>query len=74
MMVAAAKSNEFQFELIDHLPDIVLSNVSLFSKHKVWSGGQEFSSVEMIIASVEVYFAQQDENYYLGGIKKLEHH
>ncbi|KYQ56320.1 hypothetical protein ALC60_04727, partial [Trachymyrmex zeteki] len=45
----------------------------LFPRLKVWLGGQKFSSNE-VIASVDAYFAKQDAQYYLNGLKGWEHH
>lgn len=74
--VAMAKIYALRFALSDHLPyspDLALSNFFLFPALKVWLGGQRFSSNKEIIASVEAYFAEQNANYYLNGLKKWEH-
>lgn len=74
--VAMAKINELQFDLIDHppySPDLAPSDFFLLPKLKVWLGGQRFSSSEEVIASIDAYFAEQDTNYYLDGLKLLEH-
>ncbi|KYQ51718.1 hypothetical protein ALC60_09165 [Trachymyrmex zeteki] len=44
----------------------------LFPRLKVWLGGQKFSSNE-VIAFVDAYFAKQDAQYYLNGLKGWEH-
>ncbi|KYQ49655.1 hypothetical protein ALC60_11269 [Trachymyrmex zeteki] len=70
-----AKIHELRFELIDHppySPDLAPSDFFLFPKLKVWLGGQKFSSNE-VIASVDAYFAKQDAQYYLNGLKGWEH-
>lgn len=74
--VAMAKIHELQFELIDHppySPDLAPSNFFLFPKFKVWLGGQRFSSYKEVITSIEIYFAEQDINYYLNGLKEWKH-
>lgn len=75
-MVAMAKIHELRFELIDYppcSPNLAPSDFVLFPKFKVWLGGQTFSSNEEIITSVKAYSAEQDANYYLDGLKRLEH-
>jgi [histone H3]-lysine36 N-dimethyltransferase SETMAR len=71
--VVMTKIDKLQFELIDHppnSPDLNPSDFFLFRRLKIWLGGQKFSSNEEIIASVEAYFAEQDANYYLNGLKE----
>ncbi|KYQ50053.1 hypothetical protein ALC60_10859, partial [Trachymyrmex zeteki] len=51
----------------------VCSPEDLFPRLKVWLGGQKFSSNEEVIASVDAYFAKQDAQYYLNGLKGWEH-
>ncbi|KMQ88673.1 histone-lysine n-methyltransferase setmar [Lasius niger] len=71
-----AKIHELGFELIDHppySPDLAPSDFFLFPKLKVSLGGQRFSSNEEIITFVNEYFAEQDVNYYLNGLKRWEH-
>ncbi|XP_011647659.1 histone-lysine N-methyltransferase SETMAR-like [Pogonomyrmex barbatus] len=75
-VVAMAKIHELQFELIDHppySPDLAPSNFFLFPRLKVWLRKQKFSSNKEIIAFVEAYFAKQDANYYLNGLKEWKH-
>ncbi|KYN16546.1 hypothetical protein ALC57_11207 [Trachymyrmex cornetzi] len=67
-----AKIHELRFELIDHPPyslDLAPSDFFLFPRLKIWLGGQKFSSNEEVIASIEAYFAKQDAQYYLNGLK-----
>jgi hypothetical protein len=74
--VAIVKIHELQFELIHHppySPDLSPRDFLLLPKLKVWLGGQKFSSNEEVITSVGVYFAAKDSNYYLEGLKRLDH-
>ncbi|KAL6255552.1 hypothetical protein P5V15_013895 [Pogonomyrmex californicus] len=71
-----AKIHELHFELVDHppySPDLIPSDFFLFPKLKISLGGQRFSSNEEVIAYVNAYFAEQDANYYLEGLKRLEY-
>ena len=71
-----AKIHELHFELVDHppySPDLAPSDFFLFPKLKVSLGGQRFSSNDEVIAYVNAYFAEQDANYYLEGLKWLEY-
>lgn len=75
--VAVAKIHELQFELVDHppySPDLSPSDFFLFPKLKLWLGGQRLSSNEEIVSSVDAYFVEQEADYYLEGLKRLEHH
>ncbi|KAL6257504.1 hypothetical protein P5V15_011074 [Pogonomyrmex californicus] len=74
--VAMTKIHELHFELVDHppySPDLAPSDFFLFPRLKVSLGGQRFSSNEEVIAYVNAYFAEQDANYYLEGLKRLEY-
>ena len=71
-----AKIHELQFILINHppySPDLALSDFILFPNYKFWHGGQRFLSNKDMIESTDAYFAEQDANCYLKGIKQLEH-
>lgn len=74
--IAMAKIQELRFELIEHppySPDLAPSDFFLFPRLKTWLGGQRFLSNEEVITAVDAYFAEQDVNYYLEGLKSWEH-
>lgn len=75
-VIAMAKIYELHFELLDHppySPDLAPSDFFLFPNLKVSLAGQRFSSDEEAIAYVNDYFEEKNVNYYLEGLKKLEH-
>ena len=54
-------------------PDLAPSDFCLFPKHKLFLGGQHFSSNQEAISAVEGYFADLTKNHFRDGIMALEH-
>ena len=75
-VIAMAKLNELQFELLPHAPyspDLAPSDYFLFPYLKKWLSGQRFSNDEEAISAVNGYFEEQDSSYYKKGIELIEH-
>lgn len=74
--VAAAKLVELRYKLLPHppySPDLAPCDFFLFPNLKKSLAGKKFLSNEEVIAATEAYFADLEKNYFLDGIKKLEH-
>jgi hypothetical protein len=54
-------------------PDLGRSDFHLFPKLKIFLAGQDFSSNQEGIATVEEYFADLTENHYRDGLMSLEY-
>lgn len=74
-LVAMAKLNNYDFELIPHpqySPDLAPSSYFLFPNMKKWLGGKRFLTAGEVTAAVDGYFGDLSESYYLEGIEKME--
>lgn len=74
--IVKEKLAKLKFETLDHppySPDLAPSDYHLFPKLKKHLGGMRFASDEELIATVDHYFEELEENEYCEGIKKLEH-
>ena len=75
--IATAKLFDLRYEILPHSPyspDLATCDYFFFPNMKTWLGGKKFWSNEEIIAATIEYFKGFDKNYFLEGIKKLEHH
>ena len=63
---------ELKFELLQHSPDLALSDFFLFPNSKKWNGGQRFTSNEEVIAQTDAYFEDLPKSYFLNDLRKLE--
>ena len=73
--VATAAAIECGYELLPHpaySPDLAPSDYHLFSNLKKHLRGRHFHSDEDAKNWVENWFSEQDENFYLTGIRKLQ--
>ena len=74
--VAVAAAAECGFELLPHppySPDLAPSDFYLFPKLKSHLRGRIFPDNDAVIAAVERFLGDQDEEFYKTGITKLEH-
>ena len=73
--VAMTAATECGFEVLPHhpnSPDMAPFDFSLFPKLKSNLHGTEFGSNEGIIEAVNEYLGDQEKDFYLEGISKLE--
>ena len=73
--VIITASTECGFEVLPHLPhspDMVPSDFYLFPKLNSNFCGTQFGSKEYVIAAVNEYLEDQEQDFYLEGISKLE--
>ena len=73
--VALTAATECGFEVLPHplySPDMAPSDFYLFPKLKSNLRGTQFGSNDGIIAAVNEYFDDQENDFYLEGISKLE--
>jgi len=69
------KIRDLGFELLEHpsySPDLAPSDYHLFPQLKKSLKGRKFSSNEEGIKAVEVWFAQQEETFFLKGLETLQ--
>ena len=74
--VAMAAIRDAGFEILDHppySPDLAPSDFHLFSKLKESLRGQRFQTDDDVMAAVNEWFQEQTEEFFLHGIKGLEH-
>jgi histone-lysine N-methyltransferase SETMAR len=57
----------------DYSPDLAPSDYYLFSNLKEHLKGRKFSSTEEAILAADGWFAAHPNNFFLDGLKKLEH-
>ena len=73
--VAMTAATECGFEVLPHppySPDMAPSDFCLFPKLKSNLRGTQFGSNEGVIAAVNEYLEDQEKDFYLDGISKLE--
>ena len=73
--VALTAATEYGFEVLHHppySPDMAPSDFYLFPKLKSNLRGTQFGSKEGVIAAVNEYLEDQEKDFYLEGISKLE--
>lgn len=75
-VIAMAKINELQFELLLHAPyspDLAPSDYFLFPNLKKWLGGKRFANNEEVNSAIDGYFEELDGSYCKQGIEAIEH-
>ena len=73
--VAMTTTTECGFEVLPHppySPDMALSDFYMFPKLKSNLRGTQFGSNEGVIAAINEYLEDQEKDFYLEGISKLE--
>ena len=73
--VVMTAANECGFEVLPHPPcssDMAPSDFYLFPKLKSNLCGTQFGSNEGILAALKEYLGDQEKDFYLEGISKLE--
>ncbi|GFY36660.1 mariner transposase [Trichonephila clavipes] len=71
-IIAMAKINELNFELLPHAPyspDLATSDYFLFPNLKKWPSEQKLSNDEEGMLTVNGYYEEQDSSYYKKGIE-----
>jgi len=75
-VIAVAKINELNFELLPHAPyspDLAPSDYFLFPNLKKWLGGKRFANNEEVESAVDGYFEALDGSHYKQGIEAIEY-
>lgn len=73
--VVMQKIRDLGLELLEHppySPDLAPSDYYLFPQLKKSLKGRKFSSNEEVIEAVEVWFAEQEETFFLKGLETLQ--